>query len=281
MRALAEYLMQGRRQALLVAVVCAALPMMFWLSAATVSLVTLRRGYREGVKIVVWALLPTLAWWAMGDPTPLMSLLGTFILAWVLRATVSWPLVLLVSTLIGLLLSGVLPMALQALVSQLQTLSDSWLASVVDGPVPSDARHWLMQLLIGALAAFQCAINLGSVMMARAWQADLYNPGGFRAEFHQLRLPAWLALALGFVLMLGAGAGPEWLRWLPVLSLPLVVAGLALVHGVIGIKALGKAWLGALYVALLLLGPYVYPLLMLLGVIDSLVNIRRRLNPMV
>ena len=42
MRGVAEYVMRGRRQALLVAVITAAIPMFSWVSAAVVGLVVLR-----------------------------------------------------------------------------------------------------------------------------------------------------------------------------------------------------------------------------------------------
>ena len=48
MRALAEYVMRGRREALLVSTMAVVLPMFFWLGAAVVGLVTLRKGVREG-----------------------------------------------------------------------------------------------------------------------------------------------------------------------------------------------------------------------------------------
>ena len=62
MRALADYIMRGRMQATLVVAAAAALPMLFWLSAAAGSLVLLRRGLSDALSILVWALLPALAW---------------------------------------------------------------------------------------------------------------------------------------------------------------------------------------------------------------------------
>ena len=58
MRALAEFIMRGRMQATLVVVGSAALPLLFWLSAAAGSLVLLRRGMNDAFGILIWALLP-------------------------------------------------------------------------------------------------------------------------------------------------------------------------------------------------------------------------------
>ena len=103
MRALADFVMRGRLQATLAVVIAAALPMLFWVSAAAGSLVLLRRGLNDALGIVVWALLPTLLWWYFGEPRPLLVLFGTLVLAVVLRASVSWTRVLLASVLLGVL----------------------------------------------------------------------------------------------------------------------------------------------------------------------------------
>ncbi len=58
MRAVAEYVMRGRNQALWVSVIGASTLMFSWLSAAVLALVTLRRGPGDGVYILAWAVLP-------------------------------------------------------------------------------------------------------------------------------------------------------------------------------------------------------------------------------
>lgn len=97
MRAIAEFIMRGRMQATLVVAAAAALPLLFWLSAAASALVLLRRGMQDAVTIVVWAVLPALAWWYFAEPRTLLVLLGTLSLAQLLRRTQSWVAVLLAS----------------------------------------------------------------------------------------------------------------------------------------------------------------------------------------
>ena len=102
MRAVAEYVMRGRRQALWVSVLGASTWMFAWLSAAVLALVTLRRGPAEGGFILAWAILPAgflLA--TLGDAGPLGTLVGTMALALVLRSTVSWPLALCAGSMVG------------------------------------------------------------------------------------------------------------------------------------------------------------------------------------
>src|SRR3990167_3657042 len=97
MRALAEFIMRGRMQATLVLVVSAALPLLFWLSAASGCLVLLRCGLSDALGILVWALLPAIGWWYFGAPRALLVLLGALGLALVLLANPSSHHVLLCS----------------------------------------------------------------------------------------------------------------------------------------------------------------------------------------
>ena len=102
MRGLAEYVMLGRRQAIIIVLLCGFFPLLYFFSAATVALVALRKGQREGLLILLWALLPAGLLWAMGDTSPVFLLLGTYVLALVLRNTLSWQLVLLLALAVGL-----------------------------------------------------------------------------------------------------------------------------------------------------------------------------------
>ena len=108
MRAIAEFIMRGRMQATLVVVGCAALPLLFWLSAAAGCLVLLRRGLNDAFGIIAWALLPALFWWYFGDPRIFMVLVGSLGLAMVLRASESWVRTLLASVALGLLYAVIL-----------------------------------------------------------------------------------------------------------------------------------------------------------------------------
>src|SRR5690606_40899116 len=45
----------------------------------------------------------------------------------------------------------------------------------------------LAQLLPATMAATAVLLASGAVMIARWWQAIVYNPGGFRHDFHRLR----------------------------------------------------------------------------------------------
>jgi len=281
MRSLAQFAMKGRTQAILVAVFAAAIPLMYWASAAVVGLVTLRRGAGEGTKILMWALLPAIFWFNFGDITPLLVLLGTFGLAIVLRESVSWQRTLAAGLPLGVL-AGVALETLQGdLLRQLAEVTfDMFSQSASSAGTELEATalnsEVLFSLLVSGLTAMHLVMMLTSLVLARYWQAALYNPGGFATEFHQVKLPPLFVLGLFIALYLSvnmAGMG----TWLPMLLVPLVFAGLALIHGTVAKRKMNRSWLVLLYVAGIVLGPYVITMLVVLAAIDSVVDIRRRL----
>ncbi|MGI3131389.1 hypothetical protein ACRSLK_13450 [Halopseudomonas pachastrellae] len=276
--------MRGRRQATLVVGLSVAVPLLFWFGAVVLALVLLRRGWSEGMSVVVWGALPALAWALIGDPTPLLVLLGSAALALLLRQRSEWSLVVMATAPLGIVFALVLMATLQAplqqLAEQIQAALPQMLSELgeVDEAALARLQTMLVPLLAGLMGATHAAMTLLSLILARAWQARLYNPGGFREEFHRLRLSPWM----GVVLLLAVFAGPQvdgLVLLAPVATVPLLFAGLALVHGVVGIKRLGIGPLVVLYVALLFVWQVLYPLIMILAFIDSLFDFRSRLKP--
>jgi uncharacterized protein YybS (DUF2232 family) len=73
------------------------------------------------------------------------------------------------------------------------------------------------------------------------------------------------------------GLNPMLVGWAG--GLPLLLAALALVHGVVGRKGLSGQWLVAFYLALVFLGPSLMILLLILAFVDSWLDIRGRIKP--
>jgi len=284
MRAIAEFIMRGRVQATLVVVGSAALPLLFWLSAAAGSLVLLRRGLSDALGILVWAMLPAIGWWYFGEPRTLLVLLGTLGLALLLRANLSWGRVLLCSVALGLvyglILGAVFREPIEAMALELQKLMPQMLDGVHQ-QLSVDERARLDSLvapvLTGLIAALLQIVSLLCLMLGRYWQALLYNPGGFGREFHALRLPIPLALLLFVGMLLGPNMGAQMAMLTPLCSVPLMFAGIALLHGLVAQGGLAKFWLIGMYVTLLLFMQLTYPLLMVLAIVDSLFDFRGRL----
>lgn len=282
MRAIAEFIMRGRMQATLVVVGTAALPLLFWLSAAASCLVLLRRGPKEAIGILAWAMLPALVWWYFGEPRTLLVLLGSLGLALMLRAGQSWVRVLLGSIAVGLVFSVVLGAVFREPIAELATQLQKLMPQMLDGAyqqfsVEERARleSLIAPVLTGLMAALLQLVSVLCLMLGRYWQALLYNPGGFGSEFRALRLPPMLAFGLLTAMLLGPNFGVELAMLTPLCSVPLAFAGLALMHGL----GLSRFWLVGLYVLMLLQLQLIYPLLVALAIVDSLIDFRGRRAP--
>lgn len=282
MRALAEYAMRGRTQAVTVAMLTAALPLLFWLSAATVALATLRKGVAEGLNLLLWASLPAGVWLVMrDDPTPLVVIMGSGLLSMVLRATVSWVHTLLAGLCLGILLTWLMPLLLPEVVAETIRISKQVLAEVtaeISAKTGRQLDEWLSSLFAGILGSIHLLVVVGCLVLARWWQSTLYNPGGFGEEFRQLILPRRIAVPLLLLMVFGGGLHLLMLGWIPVMTVPFVIAAIALVHGVVSLRKLSVQWLFAFYLMVFLLGPYFYMLLIVMAFLDSVLDFRGRIR---
>ena len=280
MRALAGFVMRGRREALLVAVVASVVPMFFWVGSAAVGLLTLRRGGTEGGFVALWALLPCLVLARFGEVVPAAAMIGIWLVAMVLRATRSWSLTLLAASAIGLVFGLGLLGAGGAYLEAVRTIAEGFIAEVGkrsgDPAVAAQLQAPDTQQ-IASIFGFMLTLTLvGCTVLARWWQSALFNPGGFREEFHAIRFGSVPGLAL-----VGAGAslylqGPAMQIWAQIVMLPLLVAGIGLVHALVARRRVG-GMLGLLYAALLLAPPVKY-VVMGLAAVDAVANLRRLLG---
>ncbi|MGB5825743.1 MAG: hypothetical protein WBH22_04810 [Pseudomonas mandelii] len=287
MRALAEFIMRGRMQATLVVAGCAILPLLYWLGAAAGCLVLLRRGLKVAIGVLALGLLPALIWWLYSDdPRALLVLLGSSSLALVLRASESWNRVLLVSIAMGVVFAVVLGTVfapqIEMLAQALIKVMPSLLGDVYQKLSVDEQAHFaslIAPVLTGLIAALLQIVSVLSLIVGRYWQALLYNPGGFGREFRAIRFPLLPAMLLLAFMLLGPNIGPQMAMLTPLCSVPLVFAGLALIHGLVAQKRLARFWLVGLYVTLLLFMQLIYPLLVVLAIVDSLIDFRGRSTP--
>ena len=286
MRALADFIMRGRMQATLVVVGCAALPLLFWLSAAAACLVYLRRGMSDAIGVLVWALLPALVWWYFGEPRTLMVLLGALGLAALLRAGWAWNRMLLASVALGLVYGVLLGVVFREPIEALAQALNERLPQMLGGLYQqmsveerANLGNLIAPVLNGLIAALLQVVSVAALILGRYWQAALYNPGGFGSEFRAIRIPLWPAVLLLACMLIGPNFGPQMAMLTPLCSVPLVFAGLALMHGLVKAGKLGKFWLVGMYVTLVLFMQLIYPLLVVLAIVDSLIDFRGRIGP--
>jgi len=76
MRGLAEFVMKGRKQAIMAVLLLGLIPIVNFLSPVVIGLVVLRKGVIEATQVLVWAIFPIGGWAIAGDPVPLIMLLG-------------------------------------------------------------------------------------------------------------------------------------------------------------------------------------------------------------
>ena len=300
MRSLAAFAMRSRSGAALAAATGAVL---FWLfppfliaATAVLALVTLRRGALEGalIGLAAGAAATGLTWLAFGRPSPMLQVLlpcwsMAWLLALVLRATVSLSRTFQAAAVLGV--AGVAGAYLvfpdptawwRGLLSRLrQEFTDpaalglaadraAWeqLLGLIESWAPYLPGHAVSAALMVALLA---------LLLGRWWQAGLFNPGGFRPEFQELRLGRVMA---GLTLLLFAAMLVA--HWPPLVNVALVLGtlytlqGIALVHAVVFKLQLSPAWLLFFY---LLLVPLLSQIVMALGIADAWADFRNRIRP--
>jgi hypothetical protein len=131
-----------------------------------------------------------------------------------------------------------------------------------------------VNLILSFYGAYHGFMVIFCVMIGRCWQAMLYNPGGFRQEFHNLRFdPRVMVVLLGLILAGLLGVSPLN-SWLPLLTIAPVFGGMAIAHYVVAKKKMGTPWLVMCYLTLLMMAPAI----ILLGLTDSVLDLRKRLN---
>ncbi len=299
MLGLASFAMSARWRAIVVATLCAAgawvLPPLtsplVYLGGAVIGLVTLRLGALQGLSL---ALVASAALGVMGVAGT--GLVWPLVIgAWILWLPVwAFSVLLRSSRSLALSLQAVVATGLLLIVVAYAVLGQpaQWWAPRLDtllGPAFAaqglDTASYFPLLARWMTALSVAAVLFGallSLLLARSWQAGLYNPGGFGAEFRDLRLGRSLAgMSLAMVLtatILNDGVAMLLADMTVVLLVVYLLQGLAVVHALVHIKQAHRGWLIGLYVVLLLAAPEMMPVVALLGWMDAWIDVRARLR---
>ena len=301
MKALAEYIVRGRWQAVLVATVSGMMTFLLppfssvlnYLAAAVVALVTLHVGKLQGLQVLfVAAALTVLFYQLQGVQAAVVMVVLLWVPCWILAAVLQQTrqleraltgavrfgavLLLVVYGLFG----DPVPWWVERLhaVKELLEQAGLPLADFTDDQLVRD----IAALLTGLVLASLIIGVLSSLLLARWWQSLLVRPGAFRDEFYGLRLgqiAGLLTLSAMLATRFTAGTTGELLAQLAMIMLvPYLLVGLAVIHSMVRQSGRSKGWLVAVYVALSIL-PQATLLLAGGGLLDTWVDFRRRLRP--
>jgi hypothetical protein len=296
MKAFAGWVMKGRMQAVIAATVFAILALIITplsvVSAAVVTLTVLRQGWREGLLVLLSALL------AIGG---LGGLLFQMPIAAALLGLMLWLPAAVLGAVMGR--SGSLRVAIEAaavaaagvVLLQYALMGDPavfWnqtLTAFVEAQLEADAVQAAdLEALItatagwmaGGVAAAWFLATLASLLLARYWASLLDRPGAFGAEFRELRFGRWLLIVVPLLLVAGVlmtGGEPSLLGQVYLIGMVVfLIQGISVAHALVNDFAASSAWLVGLYLMLLLIAPQGATMVAVMGYADGWLNFRAR-----
>lgn len=290
---MAGFIMAGRIQAAFFVVVSTLvslmLPPMIVFSSAAIALITLRKGWQQGI---IYSLLATATLMVIsgllqqdvsrGLLAGLVSWLPILFIASILATTNSWSktlqLILLIAVVGVLLFHFLYPDAATFWVQLLEPLKPLLKQSYQFGDAKIDesikvASQWMT----GTFAAAFALLTIVSLMIARNWQALLYNPGGFGEEFRQIRIGKQASIGLLIGIALAVFTNNQLITELIMVAIAIFMfQGLSLAHGLVKLRGMGTGWLIALYVLMFILLIQMIVLLATFGLIDNFVDFRQK-----
>lgn len=308
LRRFTDFVLQNRVQAMATAFVTAFIPVIGTISILIAALVTLRKGALEGALILIASTVPFLIGYFASYPTPDQMLMATAvliiliisnILTWffavLLRLFSSWSFTLEVAALAGVIVVGavhILNPDIQAWWAQQLNDYFAKTAEVVDKLKPNtaipEALTSRQQQAIAVAKQFATGFVVVSVLfnallqllIARWWQAVIFNPGGLRPELYQIRLGhvAGVVFALGFILAyLGMGFAIDAM---PVLCVAFFIAGLSLFHNLVSTTKVSWLWLIMIYAGIIWLFPLSIVIISIVALFDTGFDFRKRFKKM-
>jgi hypothetical protein len=290
---MASFIMAGRIQAAFFIVISTLislmLPPLIVFSNAAIALITLRKGWQQGI---IYTLLATFTLILVsitlhksasgGLIAGATTWLPMVLIASALAMTKSWSktlLLILILSAVGVVLFHIVqPDAtaywkpvleqMKPLLQQAYQLSDG----AIDEKINTVAS-WMT----GTFAAALAIIAIISLIIARNWQAMLYNPGGFGEEFRQIRIGKQAAIALVVGIVIAMLSGNQLIIELIMIGLAIFMfQGLSLAHALVKQRGMSSGWLIGLYVLMFMLLIQMIVLLAAFAIIDNFVDFRKK-----
>lgn len=286
-----EYINRGWREAATVALIFSLIPLMGWVSIVILAFITLRKGPQQGFVIFLVTALPSLLFWSagIGFLWVLIVLTGnllTWILAVVLRETSDWSKVLFAALLLVTMVVAVLHLLIPDMQGYWYHILQSIYAEAnkdADMLMPVPPVHVkqyffnMARMIMPMLILIQVLIALTNLLLARWWQAKLFNPRGLAKELYDIRLSLWCGvILLVTIITLYMGEPAGW-DILPMLIFMYFLVGVVVFHGLIEFRKAKTTWLWLFFGLVVLLFPYSLVVVAGLGIADSFVDFRARM----
>jgi len=285
---LTNAILKSRRDACFIALIFSLIPYFASFSVVTVALVTLRKGLKDGAYVAMVVMLPILAIASYHNEL-LLGLEQCFAsvgIGWLLAAalfnTRSWSFVLsltvaisvLVASVVTLFLPDFIELSKKILIDTLSQFQKQGLFEY-DGAVFDSNIRWFAEYLLGVHIAITAFMVLTNLAFARYMQSRVFNPGGFVKEFLSIKVNKSNLLFFAMV-MLGLYENIEFMKSIIIISsLPLVFAGISLVHWRVRRWATGQLLiLLPCYFLLIAFMPFSFAPLIMIGGIDVWYNFR-------
>jgi hypothetical protein len=302
LRRFTDFVLQSRLRMMGIAFAVSFLPLVGTIGILMAAFVTLCRGMKEGFLILVAATLPLIIE-AISTPASQASIssidltlmmvvcnIVTWLFAGVLRKYANWSLILQLAAFLSIGFVLTIHLVYPDVRSWWQTNLTEYMLTTMQAvseltPAELIGQKASINRLVETLSPFATGLLAISVvfyallqtLLARWWQAYMYNPSGLRKELYAIRL-SYIA---GIVFLVSVGlsiTGNEAVvDMMSIVYLTFALAGLSIVHTLIARSKSSWFWIGLIYVAAVLM-PLTLALVALMAVLDTFFNIRNQLK---
>jgi len=297
-KALAGYIVSGRWQAALVTTASGLLALILLplscLGAASIALVTLHIGVFSGLQVMGLAAASVILLYLLAGVQVVLVIVIVLLLwlpcwlaAAILQQTRDLGAAFKAATLFGVTLLLLVYATIQEPAAAWLDVLKVMLAMLeeagfkLDGLSDEQLLQEFAALMTGVALSWLVLGIMASLLLARWWQSQLVHPGAFREEYCSLRmgnLVGMLTVGMLLVARLTQDTMSEITAQLAmILLVPYLLVGLAVIHSLVKQTGRGYGWLVAVYL-LLAFVPQTTLLLAAAGLLDTWVDLRRRLN---
>ncbi len=254
------------------------------LGASGLALVWLRKGDKEGLFAAAWALIPALCIaYQFNSYYPLALLVPACLASAALRVTSRWSLTLIALSAGSIITSFIVMVfgseSLQVYITAYEQITTQIQQQAMQNPELVKLLPKTLQLstVAGVLGTTLILSSFLSLLIARYYQAKLFNPGGLQEEFHTLRLSRIETLAALLVTGFFIIQAHAYLSWIWMSIFPLLISGIAFFHFFAKQKKLATPWYVLFYIVLIVWNPFKI-MMVTLAILDSFTPIRQRIQ---